>query len=326
MARKVRESRARFIHEPLQSKKKFDPRSFRTKVSRAHRITFGCPKGKYSPSTELCKVPVQIQKILHPMAEAMLSNPCPLSNPKKKPIPMSLIKKFRRYGIPATGPTYIKVKGEKGYRWRREKNPIPKMKSGRERRGFTVEDYDVITERLARITPGKKIRYGGKEWKIGPETFDLYYKSFGPLVHRGWTKFSLEGIRPKRNPRRDITIEKEATELFSLGIGVGSVVETLKRKYNLSTDMARYFARRAGAVTRGARKYVAPGVRKAVYPVMFNPKGKLKWYVGIYKTGGIKFFKSKRKPEKNLYPDFSHVIGPFSTRIRAADYALKGLY
>jgi len=60
--------------------------------------------------------------------------------------------------------------------------------------------------------------------------------------------------------------------------------------------------------------------------VMFNPKGKLKWYVGIYKTGGIKFFKSKRKPEKNLYPDFSHVIGPFSTRIRAADYALKGLY
>ena len=73
-----RESRARFIHEPLQSKRKFDPRSFRTKVSRAHRITFGCPKGQYSPSTELCKVPVQIQKILHPMEEAMLSNPCPL--------------------------------------------------------------------------------------------------------------------------------------------------------------------------------------------------------------------------------------------------------
>lgn len=80
---KVRESRARFIHEPLQSKKKFDPRSFRTKVSRAHRITFGCPKGKWSPTLEECKVPVQIQKILHPMEEAMLSNPCPLSNPKR---------------------------------------------------------------------------------------------------------------------------------------------------------------------------------------------------------------------------------------------------
>jgi len=289
MSRRVRESRARFIHEPLQSKSKFDPRSFRTKVSRAHRITFGCPKGKYSPSTELCKVPVQIQKILHPMKEAMLANPCPIS-----------------------------------------KNPIPKLGTGYDKKKFTVEDYDIITERLARITPGKKIRYGGKEWKIGPETFDLYYKSFGPLVHRGWTKFSLEGIRRKsspgrvrhisweglekrKNPRRDITIEKEATMLFSKGVGIGSVVETLKRKYNLSTDMARYFARRAGAVTRGARKYVAPEVERAVYPVMLNPKEKL--YVGVLAGGYAKLFRSLKTPTKRSHGRLcKYAIGPFRTR------------
>lgn len=238
MARRVRESRARFIHELLQLKKKFDPRSFRTVVRRAHRITFGCPKGKYSPSTELCKVPVQIQKILHPMAEAMLSNPCPLSNPKKR---------FRIATV--------------------------KMK---ERRG-----------------------------------------------PRGFPYFLRKMRKPKRNPRKDITIEKEATRLFSQGVGVGTLVEHLKKKYRLSTDMARYFARRAGAVTRGARKYIASGVRRSILPMVLNPRKK--WYVGICKfEGKPEVFSSSKSPTRKSHGSrFSRVYGPFnSSRDAWAKYLL----
>jgi hypothetical protein len=67
-------SRAKFCPERIESPKKFDPRSFRTKVARAHRLTFGCPKGKWDPKTETCKVPVQLQRILHPVGEAI----CPI--------------------------------------------------------------------------------------------------------------------------------------------------------------------------------------------------------------------------------------------------------
>jgi hypothetical protein len=176
-------------------------------VRRAHRITFGCPKGKYSPSTELCKVPVQIQKILHPMEEAMLLNPCPLGNPKGS--------RIKRY-----------IKAYKG---------------------------------VASDSPYAR-QFALKEARVDRAIAKL--------------------LKKKKNPRRDITIEKEATMLFSQGIGAGSVVETLKRKYNLSTDMARYFARRAGAVTRGARKYIAPSVKRSVYPVMLNPKKR--WYIGLW--------------------------------------------
>lgn len=84
MERKVRSTRSRFIHEVVKNKKAFDPRSFRTVPQGSHRITFGCPKGYYSPSTGRCKIPVEVQKILHPIEETPLWKnplPCPLDNP-----------------------------------------------------------------------------------------------------------------------------------------------------------------------------------------------------------------------------------------------------
>lgn len=83
-ARRVRPTRSRFVHETIKRKGAFDPRSFRTVPQDSHRITFGCPKGYYSPSTGRCKIGVEVQKILHPIEEtALWKNPrgCPFSNP-----------------------------------------------------------------------------------------------------------------------------------------------------------------------------------------------------------------------------------------------------
>lgn len=62
-----------FKHEIVKHKRAFDKRSFRTKKKGVHRITFGCPKGKWMPEKKVCKAPVEVQKILHPITE----------NPKK---------------------------------------------------------------------------------------------------------------------------------------------------------------------------------------------------------------------------------------------------
>jgi len=277
MAKRVRESRARFIHEPLQSKRKFDPRSFRTKVSRAHRITFGCPKGKYSPSTELCKVPVQIQKILHPMEEAMLSNPCPLS---KNPFPTGL----RRRESWKTGRKLVTKKKfdelvkDTQYRYR-----IPE----KEARGWIRERY--TTSLREKIFEG-----WGDPREISSSRKRELVERFKGAYPGIYAKFSLEGIRKKSRPE------------------------------DVMTHPKKYLKREAPASS--ADEFGHPRKRNPKRRPLIERASYYKWYVGIYKTGGIKFFKSKRKPEKKLYPDFRHVIGPFSTRIRAADYALKGLY
>ena len=291
MARRVRESRARFIHEPLQSKRKFDLRSFRTKVSRAHRITFGCPKGKYSSSTELCKVPVQIQKILHPMEEALLSNPCPISKNSKRRGKGTFL------GEELRGVSFIRPK--KGLLSLIHGRPLYAVKFG--------EGSEIV------------IQAGSRK-----EAVDIA-RSFSkiPIIRAIKIK-----DKTRRNPRKDITIEKEATKFFSQGVGIGTLVEHLKRKYDLSTDMARYFARRAGAVTWGARKYVAPSVKRAVYPMMLNPRKRkplierasyYKWYVGVLKSGFKgRVFYSLKKPSLVTHGHlYKFVTGPFESKIEA---------
>jgi len=174
MARRVRESRARFIHEPLQSKKKFDPRSFRTKVSRAHRITFGCPKGKWSPTLEECKVPVQIQKILHPMKEAMLSNPCPLSNPKKK-------KPKEKKWIPIYG------RGIKGKKWKPiygRGNPIP---TGLRRRESWKTGRKLVTKKkFDELVKDTQYRYRIPEKEARGWIRERYTTSLREKIFEGW--------------------------------------------------------------------------------------------------------------------------------------------
>ncbi|MCL6542092.1 MAG: hypothetical protein K6T87_16165 [Roseiflexus sp.] len=209
-----KESRAKFVVETIRNKRRFDPRSFRTTVARAHRLTFGCPKGYWDEKKQICKVPVELQRILHPVKEFVQNNPCP----------------------------YVAV--------------VP------ERR------------------------------------------------------------KQRKNPVRDvIRIEKEAVKLFSQGYGKDWVADHLRTVYGLTKDEARYFARRAAAITRGARKFVAPEVKKAVYPVLaLNPR--LKWYVGFPFSSSLgKVFSSDKKPIKSTHGHlFRFVTGPFKTKEEAVSY------
>ncbi len=56
----------RFQVETLEPKGRFDPRSFRTVVTDGARVTVGCPRGKWDPRRERCKVGTRAQRILHP--------------------------------------------------------------------------------------------------------------------------------------------------------------------------------------------------------------------------------------------------------------------
>ncbi len=68
-------SRAEYCPERIQSPSKLDSRSFRTITSRAHKLTVGCPKGEWDAKRGVCKVPMELQRILHPAGEAKCQIP-----------------------------------------------------------------------------------------------------------------------------------------------------------------------------------------------------------------------------------------------------------
>lgn len=55
-----------YVHCPVESKKNFDQRSFRT-ISPAEGVlvTIGCPKGQFDPKADLCKVGTREQRIMY---------------------------------------------------------------------------------------------------------------------------------------------------------------------------------------------------------------------------------------------------------------------
>jgi len=60
----------KFCREQLQSKERFDHRSFRTmRVGRRkdHRLLIGCPKGEWDPAAERCHVGMQPKTLMHPL-------------------------------------------------------------------------------------------------------------------------------------------------------------------------------------------------------------------------------------------------------------------
>ncbi len=55
-----------YVHCRYQDKGKFDPKSFRTKeITEGVKVTVGCPKGEYSPSTHRCKTGTEVQKVMY---------------------------------------------------------------------------------------------------------------------------------------------------------------------------------------------------------------------------------------------------------------------
>lgn len=58
-------SKSKYYHKVVESKNKFDTRSFRVILLKPGvKATIGCPKGKWSPGKKKCKVGTRIQKIM----------------------------------------------------------------------------------------------------------------------------------------------------------------------------------------------------------------------------------------------------------------------
>ncbi len=107
----VMKNPAEFCPERIEDPKKFDRRSLRTVKSGDHRITVGCPKGKYDAKKKMCKVGTRIQRILHPEGER---GTCPIGGREVKRNPAE--PKLR---------VWVHVKGEKkGYSGYGEFNEI----------------------------------------------------------------------------------------------------------------------------------------------------------------------------------------------------------
>lgn len=71
---------AKFCSERKKAPSYFDSRSFRTTKKGKHRLTFGCPKGKWDNKKQVCRVPVVLQRILHPEGEKV----CPVGGKEAK--------------------------------------------------------------------------------------------------------------------------------------------------------------------------------------------------------------------------------------------------
>jgi len=55
--------KSKYIHKKIEDKSHFDSRSFRTiTLNETTKATIGCPKGKWNPSKNKCKVGTKIQK------------------------------------------------------------------------------------------------------------------------------------------------------------------------------------------------------------------------------------------------------------------------
>jgi len=308
MERRVRESKAQFIHEPLQSKRKFDPRSFRTVVRGAHRVTFGCPKGKYSPSTELCKVPVQIQKILHPMEEAMLSNPCPLS---KNPFPTGL---RRRESWKTGGRLVSKKKFNELVKSVQDSHNV----SEKEARSWVRERYTTslrekifegwgdprkisssrkreLVERFKGAYPGIYAKFKGRT-RLNP-------KRGGSGTFLGEELRGVSFIRPKKGLLSLI----HGRPLYAVKFGEGSEIVIQAGSRKEAVGIARSFSKipiiSAIKIKRNPKR--RPLIERASY---------YKWYVGFRRPRIPRVFKSRTKPTLETHGYFfDFVTGPFKS-------------
>ena len=128
----------------------------------------------------------------------------------------------------------------------KRRNPIPKLRYGKEK--FTMGDWDIVMERLAKLKPGSKIRYKGKEWRVSPRTMELYYKSYGPAVFRGWSRV---GRNPKQKKKWYLGYRSPGkAKLFS-----SVKAPTLSSHGHLYTHVVGPFKNRTEAIKHKAYSY-----------------------------------------------------------------------
>jgi rRNA processing protein Krr1/Pno1 len=223
---RVRPSRATYCPERIVDPKKFDRRSFRTKAYRAHRLTFGCPKGKWDAKRGICKVPVQLQRILHPAGEGK----CPVPGKElKNPGVKWHEERHKKYGKMAT---------EAGIKGRNDLRQLYRGYS------FAHGDSVVASEMLGLKNPFKKvseIKARHKGYWFAPKTMKFFKSKVYPTVYGG--KYFISSEQSPFGPRRftireydevndDINTVGEMGKYRSLEEAREAVKDLVKGKHN----------------------------------------------------------------------------------------------
>ncbi len=229
-------SRAEYCPERIVSPSKFDSRSFRTVTSRAHKLTVGCPKGHWDAKRGVCKVPMELQRILHPTGEAK----CPVPGKELKNNPA----KYEEYGV---GLEKVRAKVHKiwdsadskeQYRILRDTGYVKTTYTN-----FIVGDY----KHTFPITSVIGVKFNNLPLELQDLLIGTEYKYLKNNPAKLATKHSDE-------------IEYVAVELYLQGHGVGDVAILLQDEFGIDRIDAEYYSRRAGRIVRGDVINVAPKI------------------------------------------------------------------
>lgn len=192
--RKPYKDKSEFDRKRIRSPKEFDPRSFRTKeVKKGVKVVIGCPKGKYSPKTERCKVGTRAQAILTRKK----------SNPK--------LKKFRIwYGKYGQLDKIVEAKSSTDVMRKFSKldvhqiDPINKKRSNPKLTNSSAKAIASVWDKSPKTKRKELARELGYKAEWGELTFKELGKRGGGMLQRDLIK--LEAIRKRKQTPADVGI------------------------------------------------------------------------------------------------------------------------
>lgn len=280
-------SKAKFRHETVKSKGRFDPRSFRTVMARAHRVTVGCPKSKYDPKRKKCKVPTQVQKILHPLKERKMTAKGKLNPLKQRILNYAELYAAKLYGQ-GMGVGSVTRAIRKKYK------------------SLSLADARYISGRVARIGRGAVKHRSKKVERLA--TFPILRKNVSKK--KNW--------KPIKRSKRDLIIDHIIAEVYENGRITKKALEFYidNRISKKAFDDA---CRLAMKMRERATKNVKRNVRKKTNP-------RKKWYFGpsVQHRGKILVFSSARNPSKKTHGKYiKNAVGPYASKVTAMNAAKR---
>ncbi|MFH1398956.1 MAG: hypothetical protein ABIG95_02500 [Candidatus Woesearchaeota archaeon] len=328
-----------FTHETVKHKRAFDKRSFRTKKMGAHRVTFGCKKGEWMPRKKICKVPVEIQKILHPVGE----------NPKKckaNPILETALGVGLGVTVGALGQQTLRKAGIL-------KNPylLSKWakKIGKTTDQLTAADMKAIYYAIEKKKKTPFIQQTGEEVlkKMGLRKNDKYYDDYWKAENY-WSKLSVDKREDiltllsiqKKTVYAHIPIQslkykefeeipqaiRGALKLLLLRLmrknpGAAWHVEEMKHYKIMADAFKRQGRERLQDMSLGA---VQAHKRSLLASKRLSINPSVRYYIGVRGAGssGVPFM-SAAIPTKKSHGEFKKVIGPFANIQGLLNYASK---